>query len=62
MKGGNNMSRRFTDTAAAQEIINAIKNGEYSNSAVIIGLLHQIINDLPGTAVAREAELMLYDY
>ena len=56
------MSRRFTDSAAAQEIINAIKNGEYSNSAVIIGLLHQIINDLPGTAVAREAELMLYNY
>ena len=56
------MSRRFSDTAAAEEIIKEIKNGEYSNTCTIIGLLNQIINDLPGTSVAREAAELLREY
>lgn len=56
------MSRRFNDTAAAQAIIDDIKKGLYSNHAVINGLLKQIINDLPGTEVAREAKQLLYKY
>ena len=56
------MSRRFTDTSAAIEIIKAIKDGEYKNTLTIIGLLKQIINDLPGTSVAEEAADLLDDY
>lgn len=56
------MSRRFSDTAAAEEIIREIKNGEHSNTCTIIGLLNQIINDLPGTSVAREAAELLREY
>lgn len=56
------MSRRFYDTTAAEEIVLAIKNGEYSNTCTIIGLLNQIINDLPGTSVAREAAELLSEY
>lgn len=56
------MSRRFSDTAAAEEIIKEIKNGGYSNTCTIIGLLNQIINDLPGTSVAREAAELLREY
>ena len=52
------MSRRFYDTAAAEEIMKDIKAGKYS-SAVAYGLLNQIVNDLPGTAVAREAQRFL---
>lgn len=56
------MSRRFTDTGPAQFIVDEIKNGKYTNTITIIGLLKQIINDLPGTAVAREAQQLLYKY
>ena len=56
------MSRRFSDTAAAKAIIDGIKSGEYNNTAVIIGLLNQIINDLPGTDVAIEAKQLLDNY
>ncbi|MBQ6885458.1 MAG: hypothetical protein IJN56_06975 [Clostridia bacterium] len=49
----------FTSTAAAEEILKAIKNGEYTNSSTVYGLLQQIINDCPGTAVAREAQQLL---
>lgn len=56
------MSRRFTDTSAAEAIIEAIKDGEYKNTLTIIGLLKQIKNDLPGTSVAKEAADLLDDY
>ena len=56
------MSRRFTDTASAEAIIEGIKEGEYKNTLNIIALLKQIINDLPGTSVATEAEDLLDDY
>lgn len=56
------MSRRFTDTSAAEAIIEAIKDGEYKNTLTIIGLLKQIKNDLPGTSVAEEAADLLDDY
>ncbi len=52
------MSKRFDNTAAAEEIMKDIKAGKYS-SAVAYGLLNQIVNDLPGTAVAREAQRFL---
>ena len=49
----------FTSTAAAEEILKAIKNGEYTNSSSVYGLLQQIINDCNGTSVAREAQRLL---
>lgn len=49
----------FSSTAAAEEILQAIKNGEYSNSSTVYGLLQQIINDCNGTSVAREAQRLL---
>lgn len=56
------MARSFSNTAVAEAVIEDIKNGKYSNSAVIYGLLNQIINDLPGTDVAKEAVSMKNDY
>lgn len=56
------MSRRFTDTSSAEAIIEGIKAGEYKNTLTIIGLLKQIINDLPETSVAKEATDLLDDY
>lgn len=56
------MSRRFSDTSTAKYILNDIKNGGYTNTVTIIGLLKQIINDLPGTDVAKEAQQLLYKY
>lgn len=53
------MSRRFTDTSAAEEIVKDIRNGKYSNTASALGLLKQIVNDLPGTNVAREAQRLI---
>lgn len=53
------MSRRFYNTGAAEEIVKAIKRGEYPNKAVVRGLLLQIINDCPGTKVAKEAKELL---
>ena len=58
MRGGDYMWKRFDNTAAAEEIMKDIKAGNYS-SAVAYGLLNQIVNDLPGTAVAREAQRFL---
>ena len=52
------MSTRFTDTAAAEEIMRDIEDGKYSKN-VAYGLLNQIINDLPNTTVAREAQAYL---
>jgi len=52
------MSTRFTDTAAAEEIMRDIEDGKYSENAAY-GLLKQIISDLPGTSVAREAQAYL---
>lgn len=52
------MSTRFTDTAAAEEIMRDIEDGKYSRN-VAYGLLNQIINDLPNTSVAREAQAYL---
>lgn len=43
---------------AAQRIMDGIRNGEY-NSAQAYGYLIKIINDLPGTSVAREAQAYL---
>lgn len=57
-----NMSNRFTDTAAAEYILEEIKNGKYSNPLTAMGLLKQIINDLRGTSVAKEAEEVLKKY
>ena len=56
------MSRRFSDTGPAQFIVDEIKIGVYKNTTTIIGLLKQIINDLPGTDVAKEAQQLLYKY
>ncbi len=53
------MSRRFSDTAAAEEIVKDIRNWNYPNSASVLGLLKQIVNDLPGTSVAREAQRII---
>lgn len=53
------MSRRFSDTAAAEEIVKDIRNGNYPNLASALGLLKQIVNDLPGTSVAREAQRII---
>ncbi len=50
------MSRSFTDTAIAKEVIESIKNGELKNSLNVYSLLNQIINDLPNTSVAKEAQ------
>lgn len=50
------MSRSFTDTAVAKEVIESIKNGELKNSLNVYSLLNQIINDLPNTSVAKEAQ------
>lgn len=50
------MSRRFTDTAVAKEVIESITNGELKNSLNVYSLLNQIINDLPNTSVAKEAQ------
>lgn len=49
----------FNSTAAAEEILKAIKNGEYTNSATVYGILQQIVNDCAGTSVAREAQRLL---
>lgn len=59
---GVSMSRRFSDTSTAKAIINEINAGGYSNRLTIIGLLKQIINDLPNTPVAKEAERLLCRY
>ncbi|MBQ7837664.1 MAG: hypothetical protein IJ395_03480 [Clostridia bacterium] len=56
------MSNRFTDTAAAEYILEEIKNGKYTNPLTAMGLLKQIINDLRGTSVAKEAEEVLKKY
>ncbi|MDE5758337.1 MAG: hypothetical protein K2H85_06955 [Allobaculum sp.] len=53
------MSRRFDDTAAAEEIMKDIEDGKYTNAATVIGLLKQIISDLPRTTVSREAQAYL---
>ena len=50
------MSRSFTETAVAKEVIESIKNGELKNSLNVYSLLNQIINDLPNTSVAKEAQ------
>lgn len=52
------MSTRFSSTAA-EEIIKDIRDEKYPNSASALGLLKQIINDLPGTSVAREAQRLI---
>lgn len=53
------MSTRFSSTAAAEEIVKNIRDGKYTNSSSALGLLKQIINDLPGTSVAREAQRLI---
>jgi len=56
------MSRRFSDTASAEAILEDIKKGRYTNVLTIIGLLKQIINDLPGTSAATEDQDLLLEY
>ena len=53
------MSTRFSSTAAAEEIVKDIRDGKYTDSASALGLLKQIVNDLPGTSVAREAQRLI---
>ena len=53
------MSTRFLSTAAAEEIVKDIRDGKYTDSASALGLLKQIVNDLPGTSVAREAQRLI---
>ena len=53
------MSTRFSSTAAAEEIVKDICDGKYTNSASALSLLKQIVNDLPGTSVAREAQRLI---
>ena len=44
--------------AAAREILDEIEDGQY-RSVDAYGKLKQIINDLPGTSVANEAQAYL---
>lgn len=52
------MSRRFTGTEAAEEIVESVRKGELKGSSVY-GLLKQIISDLPNTPVAKKAQELL---
>ena len=55
------MSDRFSKgdgEGAAQKIMDDIRDGKYTSS-VAYGLLKQIVNDLPGSSVAREAQAYL---
>ena len=49
------MAHRFSDEATANAVLEDIKENKYpSNTAY--SLLNQIINDLPGTWVAEQAQ------
>jgi uncharacterized protein (DUF1499 family) len=52
------MSTQFYSTASAEEVLRDIEDGKYSSNTAY-GLLKQIISDLPGTSVAREAQAYL---
>lgn len=52
------MAMSFSDTESAESVLDQIKEGKITNSATIYGILNQIINDLPGTYVAEEAQRM----
>lgn len=49
------MARKFTDISSAEEVLEDIKNNKYSPGNAY-ALLNQIINDLPGTWVAQQAQ------
>ncbi len=49
------MARHFSDTTAAEEVLEDIKRGKYSSSTAY-ELLNQIIQDLTGTWVAEQAQ------
>lgn len=49
------MARHFSDISSAEAVLDDIKNGKYSDITAY-GLLNQIIQDLPGTWVAQQAE------
>lgn len=50
------MAWNFTDMASAEEIIEKIENGEFSNSATVYCLLGEIMNAFPGTLIADKAK------
>lgn len=52
------MAWSFKDVAVAESVINDIRNGKIANSATAYSILTQIMNDLPGTSVAKEAEIL----
>ena len=47
--------RHFSDTTAAEMVLEDIKEGKYK-SITAYSLLNQIINDLPNTWVAEQAK------
>ncbi len=49
------MAEHFSNTATAEAVLDDIKNGKYSKNTAY-GLLNHIINDLPGTWVAQQAQ------
>lgn len=52
------MAWSFKDVESAESVIEDIRNGKITNSATAYSILTQIMNDLPGTAVAKEAEIL----
>ncbi len=53
------MSTMYSSDAVAKEILKDIKDEKFSSDIVIYGMLNQIVNDLPGTEVAKEAQKLL---
>lgn len=53
------MSMHFSNSETARSVIEQIKNGKITNTSKITMLLNQIINDLKGTDIAKEASDML---
>lgn len=52
------MAWSFKDVESAESVIEDIRDGKITNSATAYSILTQIINDLPGTSVAKEAEIL----
>lgn len=55
------MAWSFSNEGSARSMLDLIKNGEITNEAKIYQILNQIIIDLRGTKVAKEAQKMIDD-
>lgn len=55
------MAWSFSNEGSARSMLDSIKNGEITNEAKIYQILNQIITDLRGTKVAKEAQKMIDD-